>query len=290
MAGHVADSTAEAATLLRAAGALVPDRGLRGPDTMAARFIPWSARAGALVKVPVVRSLLVRALRRAWPGALWFEVVRTRHMDQVLRDEVADGATQVVILGAGFDSRAYRMAETLAATTVYEVDHPDTSARKRERLRAVVAEIPANVRFVTVDLNHQDLAEALADKGFSPTVRTVVIWSGVAPYLTPEGVELTLRWMATQNRDSAIVFDYCWQEVLDGTSTNENALTVARWVATRGEPWRSGIPEGRTAEYLARLGLRVAEDLTIPEARARHLGERPVPIWDFGGFVVARPA
>ncbi|MGW5053532.1 class I SAM-dependent methyltransferase [Actinokineospora sp. NPDC004072] len=289
MPDRVADSTAEAATLLRAAGALLPDKGLRGPDFMAARFIPWSPRAVALVKVPGVRGLLVRALLRAWPGAVWYEVVRTRHMDQVLRDEVADGASQVVILGAGFDSRAYRLARDLAGTTVYEVDHPDTSARKRERLRAVVKRIPGNVRYVTVDLNHQDLAEALAGKGFDPAVRTIVIWSGVAPYLTPDGVERTLRWMATQHPDSGLVFDYCWQEVLDGTSDNENAITVARWVAGRGEPWRSGIPEGRTADYLAGLGLRAAEDLTIPQTRDRYLGERPEPIWDFGGFVLARP-
>lgn len=279
-------STAEAATLLRAAGALIADPALRGPDTLAGRFIPWSTRASALVKVPGLRLLLLAALRRRMPGALWFEVVRTRHMDAVVAAEVAAGARQVVVLGAGLDSRPYRM--DLAGASVYEVDHPAMSAVKRRRLRAVFGSVPPGVRYATADLEADGLAESLAGCGFDPAARTVAVLSGVAPYLSPEGVDRTLRWVATLGRGSAVVFDYCWQEVIDGDTRHADALDVVRWVAARGEPWRSGIPEGGVAAYLAERGLHLAEDLAIPDARDRHLPGSGVPVWEFGAFATAR--
>ena len=140
--------------MLRAAGTLVPEAELRGPDDLAARFIAPALSATALVKVPLLRRLAPLIVERLIPGGLWFEIARTRGMDDALLEEVAAGARQVVILGAGLDSRAYRMASELAGTTVFEVDHPVTAAYKAQRVKAVVGEPPANVRYVTIDFEH----------------------------------------------------------------------------------------------------------------------------------------
>lgn len=285
-------STAEGAAALRAAGTLIADRELANPDRMAAPFIAPGPRASSLVKVPGLRRLAPRVIERMIPGGLWFEIARTRGMDAVIEEEVAAGARQVVILGAGFDSRAYRMADVLAGAVVFEVDHPVTSARKRERVRAVVGEEPGGVRYVTLDFNRDDLAAALARHGHDPSARSVVVWSGVAPYLEPEGVDATLAWMADQAPGSVIVFDYCWREMVEATESYPGAETLRRRVAAQGEPLRFGIPRGRTREFLAQRGLELVEDIDAEEAMRRFLtradGTRVGWLWEFGGVARAR--
>lgn len=270
-------STAEATTLFRATGALAS-----GPDRLAARLLPWSPSLAMLVKLPVARHLMPTALNWIMPGAVGFELTRTTYMDRVLAEEVRAGATQVVVLGAGFDSRAYRMAGELAGTQVFEVDHPTMSARKRARVRAALTRgLPDNITYIGVDLEHDDLAESLARNGYDPAVRSVVIWSGVSIYLEPETVDATLRWMAAQAPGSCIVFDYCWQEVVDGTAATPIARAVMRSTAARGEPWRSGLPRGQVGEYLAARGLDADE---IIESLDADVGSG----WHFGGFARAR--
>ncbi|GHF76718.1 methyltransferase (TIGR00027 family) [Amycolatopsis bartoniae] len=278
-------STAETAALLRAVGALLPESGPRNPDVLAARLLPWSPSARALVKVPGLRLLIRRAVLRKWPAALWYEVVRTIHLDEVLTAELATGAAQVVLLGAGLDSRAHRLR--LGDARVFEVDQAPMSAWKRHRARHLPG---ADIRYLAANLHDDDLAEALAGGGFEPTARTVVVWSGVTPYLRTEGVEATLRWFARQAPGSSLVFDYCWQEALDGTIPEARA--AMRDVAARGEPWRWGIPRGRADDLLTSFGLQLVEDLEVAEAQRRYLtrpdGSVQGPVWFFGGFVHAR--
>jgi methyltransferase (TIGR00027 family) len=268
-------TTAEATALFRAAGALTG----RGPDRLAARLLPWAPSPAMLVKVPVLRHLVPAALGVVLPGAVGFEVRRTTYMDRVLVEEIHDGARQAVILGAGFDSRAHRLADELADTLVFEVDHPRMSARKQTRVRAALAR-PGNARYIGVDLEHDDLAESLARNGFDPAVRTVVIWSGVTPYLEPGTVAHTLAWVAGLAPDSCVVFDYVWREVVDGTSAAPHAAAVRRSAAARGEPWLCGLPRGEVPEFLAAHGL--AADQVVerdPDAE---------PGWHFGGVARAR--
>ncbi|WP_018684147.1 class I SAM-dependent methyltransferase [Actinokineospora enzanensis] len=282
-------STAETTTLLRAAGALLPDQSLRGPDVLAARLLPWRPLGRALIKVPGLRSRVARAVLRNWPSALWYEVARTRYMDDVVRAEVAAGARQVVILGAGFDTRAYRLRSLFADAAVYEVDQAEVSELKQARAGKLGT---ADVRYVVTDFNEEDLAAAMARGGFDPGVRSVVVWSGVTPYLEEHGVVRTLRWFASQASGSSIVFDYAWREIVEGTEELSDASTVMRNVAARGEPWRWGIRKGCAAEFLGSFGLVVAEHLDMTEAQERYLrrtdGGVQGPVWTFGGFAHAR--
>ena len=280
-------STAEGACALRAAGTHVGGPEYRNPDYLAERFIAPGLKATALAKVPLVRRLLPAIFERMLPGGVWYENGRTRWMDEVLLADVAAGATQVVILGAGLDSRAYRLENELAATRVFEVDHPATAAIKRERLEAIFGGPPARVEYVEVDFNRERIADRLAEHGFDPGARTFVVWSGVAPYLEPEGVEATLEWFAAgTGPGSAICFDYLWQEMLDGDDSGFGARELRARVEASGEPFKWGIPRGETAEFAARFGLEVEQDLG-PEA-ARERLPPGVRTWDFGGFALLR--
>jgi methyltransferase (TIGR00027 family) len=290
--GRLTRSTAEGAALLRAAGHLVGDARVRGPDDLAARFIAPALSPVSLVKVPLLNRLAPHLVERVLPGGIWFEVARTRGFDDLVAEEVEDGARQVVLLGAGLDSRPYRMAAELAGTTVWEVDHPITAAYKRERVAAVIGEPPANVRYAEVDFEREDLGEALAAAGHDPAARSVVVWSGVTPYLDDDAVAATLRWFAGLAPGSVIGFDYVFREVIEGRWRSRRSDRLGRLVAAQGEPFRWGIPRGESEAYLQGFGLELVEDVGPSEAARRYLlradGTPAGEMWRFGGFARAR--
>ncbi|MDQ3759524.1 MAG: SAM-dependent methyltransferase [Actinomycetota bacterium] len=285
---RMARSTAEGACALRAAGATLRDSELRNPDYLAADFIAPGLKATALVKLPLVRRLMPRLFEAILPGSFWFELGRTHHMDEVLLGEVRDGAEQVVFLGAGLDSRAYRLRDELATATLFEVDHPVTAAVKRERLEAIFGGMPEHVRYVHVDFNSEDVGERLAAHGFDESARSIVLWSGVTPYLEPEGVAESLRWFArATGPGSAICFDYLWKEMLDGDDSFHGAKELRKRVAAGGEPFRFGIPRGESQAFVEQFGLVLEEDLGPEDAQERLLHGAGEP-YGFGGMALVR--
>jgi methyltransferase (TIGR00027 family) len=166
-----------------------------------------------------------------------------------------------VILGAGFDGRAWRMPE-LRSATVYEVDHPDTQREKRARTGSL-AQQAREVKFVAVDFTRDDLGERLAAAGHDPSQRTTWIWEGVVMYLTPPEVEATLRVVAARSAPgSRLVIVYIapggWIVPLVG-------LVVRRL----GEPFRSRYRASSMHALLARHGFEVRRDESLQESAAR---------------------
>lgn len=268
---RLAASTAEGAAAIRAAGAGERDATLRGPDDLAARFVRSGVRVTSLVKLPLLRRLAPALAERLLPGSYWFELARVKHMDEILRDELAAGAQQLVVLGAGLDTRAYRFARELAGVATFEVDHPVTAALKRERVVAVFGELPAHVRYVEADLNAGDLGHRLRAAGYRRELRTVVIWSGVAPYLEPPGVDAVLTWFAGAAPASTIVFDYVFREAVEGDTSFHGAAQLRRRLARGGEPLLFGITRGATARFMGERGLRLVSDAGPEQLERRHL-------------------
>jgi methyltransferase (TIGR00027 family) len=273
---RLALSTAEAAAALRAAGAAARDELVRGPDRLAVRFVESAPRLTAIVKVPLLRRLAPRVAERLLPGSYWFEMARVKHMDGVLRKEVAAGAQQVVILGAGFDSRAYRFADRLAGTPTFEVDHPVTASVKRARVRRIFGALPRHVRYVDADLNvNGQLEERLPAAGYRSELRTLVIWSGVTPYIPAEGVDAVLRWLVTGAAPgSSIVFDYAYREAVEGTAFFYGAPQLRQRVGEAGEPLRFGVARGGMAAFVAGRGLELLSDFGPEQLEQRYLVRR----------------
>jgi len=273
---RLAASTAEGAAALRAAGARERDRRVRGPDRLAEHLVPGGLRLTALVKVPMLRAAAPRLAERLMPGSYWYEIARVRHMDALLRTELEAGARQLVILGAGLDSRAHRLAHRLTGVRTFEVDHPAAAAVKRERVMRVFGALPRRVRYVEADLNAGKLAAALAAAGHQDHLRSVVLWSGVSPYLGARGVAAVLDWVARHTAPgTALVFDYVFREALDGIWFY-GAPQLRRRVAATGEPLVFGIPQGACGALLAAHGLVLLSDYGADELERRHLlrGER----------------
>src|SRR4029450_4989961 len=150
------------------------------------------------------------------PGAIEFITARERYIDDFLKACLSEGLDQVVILGAGFDTRAYRIAG-IEKLRVFEVDHPATQEVKLKRLRTVIDPLPDHVTFIPVDFNTQTLAERLPASGYDEQGTTLFTWQGVNMDLTAEGVDSTLAFIAHHSGPgSAVIFDYFTNEFLRG--------------------------------------------------------------------------
>ncbi|MFF8988376.1 class I SAM-dependent methyltransferase [Streptomyces sp. NPDC014983] len=204
-------------------------------------------------------------------------VARTVAIDEALR---ARASGQLVILGAGLDTRAWRLSE-LARTDVWEVDHPASQRDKRARLdeAAQGGALPAlarSVRFTPVDLAVDDLGAALDAAGHDPSAPTTWLWEGVVPYLTRDQVRATLAALATRTAPgSTLVVNY---QAPSAKATAGRLLTrVLGSSLTAGEPWRSLWKPHRMAALLAAHGLRVTSDddlLTLAHAYGGPAGAR----------------
>jgi methyltransferase (TIGR00027 family) len=267
----IAGSTAEVFASMRAIGAAERDSRIRHPDHLAARFVGRGLRLTALSKVPGLRGLMRRASEHISPGAYYYELGRGRHMDAILAAELARGLDQLVILGAGFDSRAYRFEASLRGTRVFEVDHPTIAVLKRERVEQIFGGLPGHVTYAAIDFDTQELASALDLIGYSDSARTLFIWSGVSGYLTTEGVESVLSVVARGAPGSSIVFDYWFREAIEGNGSYYGIREASERVERMGEPYRFGIQEGQTGPFLESLGLELVEDVGPAELESRYL-------------------
>jgi methyltransferase (TIGR00027 family) len=141
-------------------------------------------------------------------GGLTFIVCRCRYIDDYLQECLSSGVAQLVILGAGLDSRAYRNELHHGVARVFEVDHPATQASKIKLVKQVFGMIPSHVTYIPVDLVDETLDKLLAC-GFDRSLKTLFIWEGVTLYLNLESVGATLAWVqANSASGSAIIFDY----------------------------------------------------------------------------------
>lgn len=248
--------TAEGTVAARAAGAKESDPNLRCPDYMAHQFLGSFYRLGRL---PGMRRLLLAALDRAYPGAYLWNISRTKYYDQALVRALAGGARQFVILGAGFDTRAYRFRYLLDGIPVFEVDHPGTSACKRERLRRIFGREPDHVRYVATDFDAEPIEDVLTRAGFAPRLRTFFLWEGVSMYLTATAVDRTLALVTHAAPGSTIAFDYADARGLRDPAGCYGAAEHVRYVERRGEPFRFGIEPADIDRFLGARGLAVVD-------------------------------
>jgi methyltransferase (TIGR00027 family) len=214
MTRDVPSRTAEFMALFRALESTRPAyRGLF-KDRFAKCFLSPSLRTvAALSRLPGIYNIFAGIIDSRWPGARTSGIARTREIDDLAIEALSRGTKQIVLLGAGFDSRPYRLSG-MERATVYEVDHPATSARKQEIIKRALKSVPANVRFVSMDFNKDSLDEKLGEAGFKSSLPAFIIWEGVSNYLSSEAVDSTLAWCGRAAISGKVVFTYIDKEVL----------------------------------------------------------------------------
>jgi methyltransferase (TIGR00027 family) len=195
---------------------------------------------------------------------------RARYSEDLLEEAIGRGVRQYVILGAGLDTFAFRRKEFLKRVRVFEIDHPDTQEGKRRRIAELGWAEPEGLHFVPVDLARESLPAALARVPYDRSVPTFVSWLGVTPYLAHDALLATMRSVAeVAPAGSELVFDYFES---DAFVPEKRALRVhftIREGERVGEPLKGGLDPRTLASDLARIGLRLREDLGPSEIQQR---------------------
>jgi methyltransferase (TIGR00027 family) len=227
------------------------DDPVANPDRLVGAFLGRPLRLA--VRVPPLRRAICRGVRRRFPGALEYQAARTRHLDGILRNGLASGLRQVVILGVGYDTRPYRFREELTGARVFEVDQPGTLARRGRRAGALPS---VDVTRVAVNFERGDLATSLDAADFDPTLTTLFLWEGVTMFIDAAAVRRTLEFLGGAAPGSSLAFDYVARSALVDPAAHYGGPEAARHFERTGEPWRFGLEPEDVEPLLAAHGLR----------------------------------
>ncbi|MEV6768723.1 SAM-dependent methyltransferase [Nocardia sp. NPDC051030] len=230
-------------------------------DPIAVRVLPTAMRTA--IRLSAVRKLLRAGMDRDAPG-IWNAIAcRKRYMDEVVAAAIRDGIDQIVVLGAGLDTRALRLAAPAGVRT-FEVDLPVSIARKRARVS-----LPDEVSPVPMDFETMDLKTVLSQHGFRPDAATLFIWEGVTQYLEEKAVRSTLATLADSASGSRLAFTYVLRDFLTDPVAPETAGMHRRFVSTG--VWRFGLNPAEVAPLLAEFGWREKEQVGPDEYTTRYL-------------------
>lgn len=289
--------TAEGAAALRAAGTYEADPGLRNPDRLAEQLIGWQYKLR--VRFALLRSLGLKLIERVLPGIYLFVTARTKPtrrsrkfntVDAILAGEIEAGVEQVVILGAGADSRAYRFADQLDRVPVYEVDHPATGAWKQQQVQRIFGALPEHVRFVPIEFQSESLDHALAQAGAKAELRTCFLWEGVTPYLTPEAVDETLAAVAKFATGSSVAFDYFYLDAIEHPERYPDGQKYFAYLRKHGEPLVFGLDPERIEEFLRPRGFTLESNARADDLFRQHVAGADGRLLSCSGIVHCRVA
>lgn len=194
-------------------------------------------------------------------------LVRSRYAEDRLAEAVADGVRQYVILGAGYDTFAYRQPAWSAGLRIFEVDLPASQEAKRRRLSRAAIPEPPNVRFVTADLEDEALLARLVRHGFDPAEPAFFSCLGVLVYLRAEAAERIFRLVASLPPRSEIVFTFAPPEATLDAAAAERRARLARAVEAAGEPWRTHFVPEELVRHLRALGF---SEVHLPDRDELH--------------------
>lgn len=237
-------------------------------DSVAYRIMPASMRAlAAAMRLGFLRDWFLRTSEKAAPG-LWAAVLcRKRYIDEKVT-EAAGRIDAVVNLGAGSDTRAFRLP-ALAQTPVWEVDQAENVAAKREGLRRVFGAVPARVTLVPLDFDREALGDALAAHGWDAGARTFFILEAVTQYLTAAGLRAVFDFLAGAAPGSRLAFTYVRKDFIAGRTLYGHERLYQQYVA-KGI-WLTGLDPEEMPAFLAPYGWRVLEHPTYADLAARYV-------------------
>lgn len=238
-------------------------------DDLAARFLPAPTRWLVTATPPkLMRRLMMAAMDRDGPG-LWANMTcRKRYIaDKVT--EALDSIDAVVVLGAGLDTLAYRLARR-TRIPIYEIDQQVNIERKAAAVRRVLGELPNSVRLVPLDFEHDDVLTVLAGLDYRPDYRTFFVWEGVTQYLSADAVHATLESLRPAAPGSRLVFTYVRRDFIDGVNFYD-AKQLYRRFRERQQLWRFGLQPEEVAAFLDSHGWRLVEQLGPQEIVQRYI-------------------
>jgi methyltransferase (TIGR00027 family) len=267
--------------------------GVWGSDNLAEIFLP--PRQRFLLRFAFLRRLGMRNLARFMPGLTEYVIARTAFFDALFRGALEDRIPQIVVLGAGYDSRAFRFAALNRGTAIFDLDAAPTQNRKIGCLKDARISLPDEVRFVAADLEAEPPADALGRAGYDPAGRTLFLWEGVSYYLDRDSVKGTLAFFGRCAGGTVAAFDYCIPltgEAAKGRYGAEEFLVAMR-TRHANEKLLFTVDPGGVPALLAEQGLQLRQHLDAAAIEAKYLhkpdGTLIGRMTGIFGFVAASP-
>jgi len=200
---------------------------------------------------------------------------RSRYSESMLELAIKFGVKQYVILGAGFDTFAFRNKELLKHIDIFELDHPATQELKLSRIKKAGWEIPKNLHFITVDFSKDNFVEEIKKSTFDTNKLSFYSWLGVTYYLSREEILNTLKGIGNiSKKGSSIIFDYPDESIFDDEKPTRRVKNMIYAAMQNGEPMKSSFSCKELVSDLEKAGFLLYEHLTPSEIDEKYFKGR----------------
>ena len=248
--------TAQMTCVSRACSVLETNPYYKSDDYIAPLLLPSGIKP--FLHIALTRRLFTKVA--APKGIYEYVIARTKYVDAVFRQTLAEQFEQILIFGAGFDTRALRFQGAIGNTRIFELDVPVTQQAKIEQYHKRHLAIPASLTFIAIDFDKETLSTKLDEAGFCKHQRSLFILEGLVMYLQPESVNATFQIIRDYaGKGSLVVFDYIYSSVLRKEDIYYGETGIEQTVSNAGEQWQFGIEKGQIEQFLAKYGMQITD-------------------------------
>jgi methyltransferase (TIGR00027 family) len=230
-----------------------------GSDYLAEYFIPFLFR-----KILKIKKIKADTKHKKLIGMFEYSIARTQYFDAIFINALKKNIPQIVILGAGYDTRAYRFANQNNKTKIIELDAVTTQNRKKQYFKKAKITIPDNVELVPIDFNKESLEDVLGKTAYENNKKTLFIWEGVTYYLEPDSVNTTLEFVKNNShKESIIAFDYSISIPPKEKSNFYGVKELHDYMAKKvpNERGKFSLEDGKVEFFLKQRGFKILEHM-----------------------------
>jgi methyltransferase (TIGR00027 family) len=202
-------------------------------------------------------------------GIFGAQICRTRYIDDTVMAALSQGIGQLVILGAGLDTRPYRLPG-MERVKVFEVDLPSVQDDKKKKIQKFFGSLPEHVTYIPIDFDTQELGEVFSGTAFDPSRPAVFVWEGVTQYITEDAVRRTLAFVGKSAPGSVIVFTYVLKGIIERRSDIPGAEQLMEAVENNA-PWIFGLEPSRISDFLKPFHLVLIADVGNADYQRNYL-------------------
>lgn len=243
----------------------------KSEDWVAARLLP--RRIQWLIKIPILRKVLSRFVGPQ--GVYAWVIARTKYIDDWFTGVSKEGFTQVLILGAGFDSRSVRFADELSDMHIFELDAGTTQIMKTSQFNERQVDFPENVTFIPVNFELEDLSPKLEKAEFRKDAKTLLLMEGVLQYINPGAVHKTLAALQKLTAPgSRLICDFANSSFFNENETGYGKSGLLRSLRQNGETFQFGLSDDRVEPFFTAYGFNVIECVNPADLEAMYFRDK----------------
>ncbi len=224
-----------------------------------------------LLLLPRIGDAILKGREKNYPGMIGNFLCRTRYIDDLVQDLLEKTFDQIVFLGAGFDTRPFRIPG-LNKICIYEIDHPVTQAQKIKKIGRIRGKIPDNMTFIAIDFDKEELEDRLKRSSFDSRAKSLFVWEAVSQYIKEASVHNIFSCLSRMaSSDSYVIFTYIDKEYIEDRNDSKRSEYLAAHQERLNEPWLFGIDKEKISSFLSFYGFDLIEQSGAADYRKRYL-------------------